>query len=99
MTEEEKLAKIAKATNDLNRGKELLNNFNHNKHRKVQSYVGDCCKDEDYGPIIALNKSISGLTGSLSFMDLDLVTKIKVLKMVVGSIEGYIAELALEKPE
>lgn len=99
MTEEEKVKKLIDANKDLNKGKGILANLNFSKYQQANEFVDKCCKNTDYAPYITQNRVLGGMFGNLGFMDLKYLGKIKVLKMVVTSIEEYVAELILKDDE
>ena len=99
MTEEEKAEKLINANKDLKKGKEILGNFNFSRYHQAKDFIDDCCKSIDYAPYIMINRTLSGMFGNIGFMELKYLGKIKVLKMIVTSIEEYIAELTLKDNE
>lgn len=99
MIKEEKAKKLLDANKDLNKGKDILNNFNFKKYKSAKNYVDDCCKNQEYAPFILVNRIGDGLFGDIEFLDLDPLRKRKVLNMIVKSIEEYIANISLEKEE
>lgn len=96
MSEEEKVKKLIDANKDLNKGKEILNNFNVRRYHQAKDFIDDCCKSIDYAPYIMRNRTLAEMFGNLGFMELKYLKKIKVLKMIITSIEEYITGLTLK---
>lgn len=96
MTEEEKVKKLIDANEDLNKGQIILENLSFGRYQQAKDYVDNCCKNTDYAPYIAKNRAMDGMFGNLGFIDLKPLIKRKVLKMIINSIEEYIAELTLK---
>lgn len=96
MTEEEKAKKLIDANKDLNKGKKILGDFNFSRYHQAKDFIDDCCNSIDYAPYIMQNRSLAGMFGNLGFMELKYLEKIKVLKMIISSIEEYITGLTLK---
>ena len=87
----EKIQKIKKANDDIQKGKDLLRDL-PNKINAAEKFVGDCCKSNDYFLYINLHPVINQHRGNLNYHQLDFKIQCKILKSIIEAIEAFTLE-------